>query len=109
VPIKFAEINKTTALAEVAYEGGNLMPELSFGTHFFHDLVESDIFYTALFPQKEEVVFNRDKFLQMPNLLSSFLPEGKDYESVIRVFEPESGNLQIMCDVISQRVVCFFK
>ncbi|MHC4741984.1 MAG: PEP/pyruvate-binding domain-containing protein [Planctomycetota bacterium] len=109
VPIKFAEINRTTALVEVAYEGGNLMPELSFGTHFFHDLVESDIFYTALFPQKEGVVFNRDRFLEMPNLLSSFLPEGKDYEGVIRVFEPDLKDLQIMCDIISQRVVCFFK
>jgi hypothetical protein len=109
VPIKFAEINKATALVEVAYEGGNLMPELSFGTHFFHDLVESDIFYTALFPQKEGVVFNRERFMGMPNLLGSLVPEGKEYEGVIRVFEPDSKNLQIMSDIISQRVVCFFK
>ncbi len=109
VPIKFAEINNVTALVEVAYEGGNLMPELSFGTHFFHDLVEGDIFYAALFPQNEGVVFNRNRFLEMPNLLSSFLPDEKEYESVIKVFEPAPKQLQIMCDIISQRVVCFFK
>jgi hypothetical protein len=109
VPINFAEINKMTVLVEVAYEGGNLMPELSFGTHFFHDLVESDIFYAAIFPQKEGVIFNRDKFLEMPNLLSSFLPDEQDYESVIKVYEPDSKHLQIMCDIITQRVVCFFK
>lgn len=109
VPIKFAEINKAAVLVEVAYEGGNLMPELSFGTHFFHDLVESDIFYVALFPQKEGVIFNKGRLLEMPNLLSSLLPDGQDYESVIKVYEPDSKRLQIMCDIITQRVVCFFK
>ena len=109
VPINFSEINKTTALVEVSYEGGNLMPELSFGTHFFHDLVESDIFYVAIFPQKEGVIFNRDKLLEMPNLLSGFLPDEQEYESVVRVYEPESKALQLVCDIITQRVVCFFK
>jgi len=109
VPINFAEINKTTALVEVAYEGGNLMPELSFGTHFFHDLVESDIFYVALFPQKEGVVFNKGMLLTMPNLLRSLLPDEQGYESVIKVYEPDSRGLQIMCDIITQRVICFFK
>jgi hypothetical protein len=50
VPVTFSEINNITVLSEVAYEGGNLMPELSFGTHFFRDLVETDIFYVAIFP-----------------------------------------------------------
>ncbi|HLB74128.1 MAG TPA: PEP/pyruvate-binding domain-containing protein [Sedimentisphaerales bacterium] len=109
VPIQFAEINRITTLVEVAYEGGNLMPELSFGTHFFHDLVETDIFYVALFPQKEGVVFNRERLAAMPNLLSNFLPGEQDYETVIKVYEPDSKELQIMCDIITRRVVCFFK
>ena len=108
VPVNFAEINKITVLAEIAYEGGNLMPELSFGTHFFQDLVESDIFYVALFPQKESVVFNKDKFWEMPNLLTDLFPEERKYEDVVKVYEIDSGQLQIMCDVISQKVICFF-
>ena len=44
IPVSFSEINNVTVLVEVAYEGGNLMPDLSFGTHFFQDLVEGDIF-----------------------------------------------------------------
>ncbi|MDH4239586.1 MAG: PEP/pyruvate-binding domain-containing protein, partial [Phycisphaerae bacterium] len=108
VPVRFAEINKITTLVEIAYEGGNLMPELSFGTHFFQDLVESDIFYVALFPQKESVVFNQDKLLEMPNLLTSFLPEEHKYEDVVKVYEVDSDQLKIMCDIISQKVICFF-
>ncbi|NIP26093.1 MAG: phosphoenolpyruvate synthase [Phycisphaerae bacterium] len=108
VPVSFAEINKVSVLVEVAYEGGNLMPELSFGTHFFQDLVESDIFYVALFPQKKSVVFNRDKLLEMPNLLTSLLPEEGKFENVVKVCEVDSEKLKIMCDIISQKVVCFF-
>ena len=84
------------------------MPELSFGTHFFQDLVESDIFYAALFPQKENVVFNKDRFREMPNLLTALFPEESKYEDVVKVYEIDSGQLQIMCDVISQKIVCFF-
>jgi len=108
VPVNFAEINKIAVLVEIAYEGGNLMPELSFGTHFFQDLVESDIFYVALFPQKENVVFNKDKLLEMPNLLTDFSPEEHKYEDVVKVYEVDPSQLQIMCDVVSQKVVCFF-
>jgi hypothetical protein len=108
VPVSFAEINKITALVEIAYEGGNLMPELSFGTHFFQDLAESDIFYAALFPQREGVVFNKDKLLEMPNLLTSLLSEEHKYEDVVKVYEVDSNQLQIMCDIVSQKVICFF-
>jgi len=108
VPTSFSEINKITALVEIAYEGGNLMPELSFGTHFFHDLVESDIFYVALFPQREGVVFNKGRLLEMPNSLASFLPEEHKYQDVVKVYELDSDELQIMCDIVSGKVVCFF-
>jgi hypothetical protein len=109
VPINFAEINRATALVEVAYECGNLMPELSFGTHFFHDLVESDIFYAAIFPQKEGVTFNIGKLVEMPNRMRGFLPDAEEYESVIKVYEPDSKELHIVCDIITRKVVCFFK
>jgi hypothetical protein len=108
VPVNFSEINKISVLVEMAYEGGNLMPELSFGTHFFQDLIESDVFYVALFPQKENVVFNKDRLLEMPNLLADFLPEERKYEDVVKVYEVDSDQLQIMCDIVSQKVICFF-
>ncbi|MDD5327203.1 MAG: PEP/pyruvate-binding domain-containing protein [Phycisphaerae bacterium] len=108
VPVSFSEISKIAVLVEVAYEGGNLMPELSFGTHFFQDLVETDIFYVALFPQKQDVVFSKDRLLKMPNLLADFLPEEQKYENVVKVYEIESGQLQIISDIASQKIVCFF-
>ena len=108
VPVSFSEINRMTVLAEIAYEGGNLMPELSFGTHFFQDLVEADIFYVALFPQKENVVFNKGWFSKTPNLLTDFLPESNKYADVVKVYQINKEQLQILCDLTSQKVVCLF-
>jgi len=107
VPVSFAEINNVLVLVEIAYEGGNLMPEVSFGTHFFQDLVETDIFYVAIFPGKDEVVFNRDMLAGMPNSLSDLLPENAKYQDIVKVYDARGENLQIMCDMMTQRVVCF--
>jgi len=108
VPVNFAEINNVAVLAEIAYEGGNLMPEFSFGTHFFQDLVETDIFYVAIFTQKEDVIFNKKWFSQRANLLTDFVPESGKYENVVKVYEVGTEHLQIMADVMSQKVTCFF-
>jgi hypothetical protein len=108
VPVSFSEINNVVVLVEVAYEGANLMPDLSFGTHFFQDLIEGDIFYIALFPKNEEVVFNRKMFSQMPNKLTDFAPQSAKYADVVKVYEIEHEQLEIMCDILSQRVICMF-
>ena len=106
VPVSFSEINNIAVLAEIAYEGGNLMPDLSFGTHFFQDLVESEVFYVALFPQKEDVFFNREMLNAMPNLLTDLIPEAQPYEHVVKVYDTSSDQLQLVSDIMSQKVLC---
>ena len=104
VPVKFAEINNIVALVEVAFAAGNLNPELSYGTHFFQDLVETNIFYAALFPEKKEVIFNQQWFKQLKNLLKNL-----KYQNVIGVYDVGKRDLRIMSDVVSQRAVCFWR
>jgi hypothetical protein len=106
VPVRFAEINKVTALVEIAHTGMALMPELSYGTHFFQDLVETGIFYIALFPDREDVVFNRAWLDQRENQLSMFVPDAKRYEGVVVVQDCADVKLYLMADIISQKVVC---
>jgi len=122
VPVSFHEINNAAVLAEIAYEGGNLMPELSFGTHFFQDLVEGDIFYIALFPGKVNTVFNVAKLSGMPDKMtealrkstgsptveSRELPESSKYSHVVRFYDLQDRKLRIISDVTSRKVVCFF-
>ncbi|MDD5129098.1 MAG: PEP/pyruvate-binding domain-containing protein [Candidatus Omnitrophica bacterium] len=107
VPVKFAEINNVAVLAEVAFSAGNLMPELSFGTHFFQDLVETNIFYVALFPEKKDSLFNVSRLKQFNNLFAQLLPESVKYDDIVGVYDVSAKGLRVMSDVISQKVVCF--
>ncbi|MDD4956783.1 MAG: PEP/pyruvate-binding domain-containing protein [Candidatus Omnitrophica bacterium] len=109
VPVKFAEINNIAVIGEIAFSEGNLMPELSFGTHFFQDLVETDIFYVALFPEKKNTVFNTAWFARRKNLFKKLMtdPEFNRYGDVIKVYDVRSSGLRIMSDIVAQQVVCF--
>ncbi|MFH2138750.1 MAG: PEP/pyruvate-binding domain-containing protein [Candidatus Omnitrophota bacterium] len=109
VPVKFAEINNVSILVEIAFPAGNLMPELSLGTHFFQDLVETNIFYIALFPEKKGVLFNHEWFVKLKNLFPELIPQAVKYKDIIGVYDVEASGLRIMSDVISQKVICFFK
>ncbi|MCK4277938.1 MAG: PEP/pyruvate-binding domain-containing protein [Desulfurellaceae bacterium] len=107
IPVSFSEINNIAALGEIAYSKGDLMPELSFGSHFFQDLVEANIFYIAIFPEKKNVFYNKELMDAQPNLLEELMPEDGKYKEVIRVCDFTGKELQILADVVSQKAICF--
>jgi hypothetical protein len=107
VPVRFSEINNVSFLGEIAYTAGNLMPELSFGTHFFQDLVETNIFYLALFPDNPEVIFHRSILDRFENMIESLEPDSSKYRDVIKVYETTDKDLRIMADIVSQKLICF--
>lgn len=107
VPVRFSEINNIVGIIELAHMTGSLMPELSFGTHFFQDLVETDIFYVALFPEMEHVSFNRRLIEEGPNLVTTLVPEAGSYEPIVVVRNVREEHLFLYADVISQRVICY--
>ena len=106
VPVSFSEINRVSVLAEVAYDSDNLSPDLSFGSHFFQDLVESDIFYLAVYPQAEGTVFKREWFFQQPNRLTEFVPEGAAFEQIVRVWMPDEP-ISIASDLMQQKTLIY--
>ncbi|NPV90541.1 MAG: phosphoenolpyruvate synthase [Firmicutes bacterium] len=87
IPVSFAEISNTSVLVEVAFPKGGYAPELSFGTHFFQDLVENHIFYVALFPGSDGVSFNWEFFDQAENSLVQMFPEYMKWEKVIKLID----------------------
>ena len=107
VPVSFAEINNMTVLVEIAFSSANATPELSFGTHFFQDLVETGIFYLALFPGNKNTYINQAFFDKMPNLLKNIAPQYKKYGHAIKVFDMKGSNLRIVADIVSQDLVCY--
>jgi hypothetical protein len=108
VPVSFAEINNMMVMGEIAFETSNAIPELSFGTHFFQDLVETDILYFAFFPEDEGVYMNRPFLDSAPNLLSALKPEHAKYEHVVKVIDVGEQRLNLSTDIITQRIICYF-
>lgn len=87
VSVTYSDINNTAVLMEIAARRGNYTPDLSFGTHFFQDLVEAGIRYLPLFPGENGGVFN-DLFLKRaPNILGQLLPEYEHLSEVVRVID----------------------
>ena len=107
VPISFSEINNMSVLAEVAFTSGNLMPELSFGSHFFQDLVEAEIFYLAIFPESKNCFLNRSWLQKQPNALEGLAPTAARFKKIVKIFRLQKKDLFIMADVVSQQLVCF--
>ncbi|WP_321392555.1 PEP/pyruvate-binding domain-containing protein [uncultured Desulfuromusa sp.] len=106
VPISFSEISNLSVLVEVAFASGDLMPELSFGSHFFQDLVEADIFYLALFPENKNCFLNQAWFKDSHNSLAELLPSSSRYKEVVKVYNASKAGVRLMADVISQRLIC---
>ena len=87
VPVKYGDINNTSLLVEIAKEKGEYTPELSFGTHFFQDLVEAEIKYLPLYTNQSNDTFNEDLLLYQENQLSRILNNYQKYENVVRVIK----------------------
>jgi pyruvate,water dikinase len=111
VNIGYADISHAAVLAEVASEETGHVPEVSFGTHFFQDLVESQIIYVAIFPSQVESQFNQEFFCAAPNSLTRVLPDAAGFESLVNLIDvPEvTGGLTacMAANPISRQAVCY--
>ena len=97
VQVTYSDINNTSLLIEVAARRGNYVPEVSFGTHFFHDLVEAGIRYLPLFPGEADVVFNERFLREAPNMLGELLPEYSHLAGAVRVVDvPRTTGGQVL-------------
>jgi hypothetical protein len=108
VPVRFAEISNVSIACEVSYEGAGYLPELSYGSHFFQDLVEADVFYAAIFENKETTeYYDPDFFGGEPNLLRMAVPEAPEgAENTVFVYDMTGKGLRIVSEIASGRTVC---
>jgi hypothetical protein len=111
VNVTYADIDNAAVLVEVALEEAGHVPEVSYGTHFFQDLVEGQIIYLPVFPDDAATEFQREFFETAPNVLLELLPHAGEYESVLRLIDvPKTmGGLfaQVVADPQRRQAVCF--
>jgi Phosphoenolpyruvate synthase/pyruvate phosphate dikinase len=107
VPVHFSELCNMAALCEVSYPKAGIVPELSFGSHFFQDIVESDIFYAAVFDGEPGIVFCPQQILSLENRFAEFYPEEKKWESVIHI--AKTPNLILQSDITNQKLLIYWE
>jgi hypothetical protein len=114
VPIGYGDIYQAKALVELAGQDCGLPPEPSLGTHFFQDLLESQIYPLALHLDDPKTDFNTKFFEGSPNHLLEWLPDEKQYENclrLIRVADARPGHVLriLMNDEIGKAIAFLIK
>jgi len=113
VPIRYADINRCRLLIEVARHKDGFAPEVSFGTHFFQDLVEADIHYLPLYPDEPGNHFRESFFRETANRLGTLCPDDAEYEDIVRVIHVPAvaggRRLTVAMDGASDHALAFLK
>ncbi len=110
VPVKYNEINNFRLLGEIARMKSGIVPEVSYGTHFFQDLVEAGIYCIPIYPDNPDAVFNLAFLSGSPNFFTSIMKsqDHKKFEYVIKVIAISfPGKAQVFLNGKSQRGICF--
>ena len=86
------------------------MPELSFGSHMFQDLVEAEIYYGALFENEKRIEFNREMIYDYPNILKDINPNlGDEIYDMIQVIDFDGDKAELYHDMNKDETMCIFK
>lgn len=113
VSVTYSDINNAAMLIEIANKKGDYVPELSFGTHFFQDMVESSIRYLPLYPDESGMIFNEDFLLKSENILSEILPQYSRLSDTLHVIDvPRATNgmvLSILMNADIEKAIGFLK
>ncbi|MBK9518736.1 MAG: pyruvate, phosphate dikinase [Anaeromyxobacter sp.] len=109
VPVSFAEIQRVSVLCEVM-RLGDVVPDVSLGSHFFNDLVEEDMLYLAIFPTLPGHALAEATLRAAPNRLPALLPDDARLAGVVRVVDFPAhgeGTLWLNADCVRQEAVCY--
>ena len=111
VPVSFAEIQRVSSIGEIVKARLKVVPDVSLGSHFFNDLVEANMLYLAVYPDRPGYALAEGALRAAPNRLAELLPDDARLAPVIRVVDfPLAGDaraLWLNASCIDQRVLCY--
>jgi hypothetical protein len=113
VKVSYADIFNCRALIEVAMPRGGGRPEVSYGTHFFQDLVEAEIYPLALYPGEPGIIFDSTLLDQSPNQLSELLPGDAALSDLVRVIHVPTATggryLELVMNSEAEKALAYLK
>lgn len=92
VSVSYADIDASAVIVEVAKSSDGYAPEVSYGTHFFQDLVEDRIYYLALYPGRAHNFLNENYLRDTASVLVEMVPGHIKLSSVVRVIKCTTGS-----------------
>ncbi|MFP4056291.1 MAG: PEP/pyruvate-binding domain-containing protein [Candidatus Brocadiia bacterium] len=111
VNVGYADIDNAAILVEIAHEEAGHVPEVSYGTHFFQDLVEAGIIYCAVYPGDADATLNDAFLTRGPNVLGELAPDAAELDQLIKVIDvpaaADGAHIHIVADPERQRAVCY--
>jgi hypothetical protein len=113
VKVTYGDIYNTSILGEIAMVKGDETPEVSYGTHFFQDLVEARIYPLPIYPGRKNTIFNRDFFKASRNILAKISPQDADLSTHIKIIDLPlvSGGkyLEVVMSTDQERAIGYLK
>ena len=104
VPVTFRCISNFSAVCEVSDSRAGYMPELSYGSHMFQDLVEARILYGAVYNDRRTLCYHPELFKDLPDLFPRICPDCPELAGMIQV--REVSGLFFWQDAVSNRAIC---
>ena len=109
--VNYSDIYNTGALVELSSQDNALTPESSFGTHFFQDLMEAQIYPVSIQMDDERTIFNVDFFKKSRNFLSEFVQTSERICDTLRLInvaaEHPDCHIEIVLDGDKNRAIAF--
>ncbi|MBQ7241858.1 MAG: phosphoenolpyruvate synthase [Firmicutes bacterium] len=105
VPSAFADISEFSVIAEVSESSVGYIPELSYGSHIFQDLVEAGILYTAVFEGGSTVEYNLDLLKEFREETEEIVNLPEDIKGIIHVYDVSDARLTLYYDMREERLL----
>ncbi len=107
VPTSFSDISGFEAICEIQEKNAGYNPELSYGSHIFQDLVESEILYTAVFSDEKTVSFEPGKLETFRNISAEYAQDEKML-SIVKVYDTSGSALTLYNDLDNEHLLLAF-
>ena len=107
VPTAFADISEFEAICEVSNSKAGYNPELSYGSHFFQDLVESGILYNAIFESEKTIAYRPELLAGCENVFREIVKDGDGLEEIVYVYDVSAMKLTLCNDMKSEHILCY--
>ncbi len=104
VPADFGNLSEFSAVCEVADNRAGYMPELSYGSHMFQDMVEADMIYGAIWNNEKTLAYHPEMLEEYPDFFSAICPDLPELNEMFEV--REIPGLLYWLDVFGRKAVC---